>query len=447
MKSIYHSCQGESHLADNKPCQDSSYAESSPELSMAIVSDGHGGERYFRSHFGSKFAVEETAEAIREFVKVTNPEIFKSEFTAHSEVSSSDLSLNDRAYESFRRLFASIIFKWNLRIDEHARNTDLTEWESSNVDLKYKDEFLRNRDNVDSSFEKTYGCTLMAFVKTPDYWFAFQIGDGKLVVMHEKENEISCLQPVPWDEKCFLNRTTSICDSSALSEFRFCYQGNGEFPIGAFLGSDGMDDSYGDGDNLHNFYIELYKLFIKKGDKHTLKELEVSLPQISKFGSKDDMSVAALFSDSDPVSIFVKLLNSQISKISELIDNLDSKIQNEQNKLCSLESGDNSQHNAIERKYAENNIDRFTSQKKKIDYKRRALKGCLTSFKKKHGLFCEEEPMPIPFENDGEFGNNTENKIDVEPLNPEEGMSYNPNEQTKRIQKALGRKIKVKKVK
>ena len=55
--------------------------------------------------------------------------------------------------------------------------------------------------------------------------------------------------------------------------------------------------------------------------------------------------------------------------------------------------------------------------------------------------------MPIPFENDGEFGNNTENKIDVEPLNPDEGMSYNPNEQTKRIQKALGRKIKVKKVK
>ncbi|WP_338137388.1 protein phosphatase 2C domain-containing protein [Phocaeicola vulgatus] len=52
MDSIYSFCEGESHRLCNKPCQDYAYADSSEGLSMAIVSDGHGGERYFRSDIG-----------------------------------------------------------------------------------------------------------------------------------------------------------------------------------------------------------------------------------------------------------------------------------------------------------------------------------------------------------------------------------------------------------
>ena len=46
MNSIYSYCKGESHILSEKPCQDYAYAASSDTLSMAIVSDGHGGERY-----------------------------------------------------------------------------------------------------------------------------------------------------------------------------------------------------------------------------------------------------------------------------------------------------------------------------------------------------------------------------------------------------------------
>ena len=53
MNCIEQHCQGESHKSNNKPCQDCAYAESSDLLSMAIVCDGHGGERYFRSHYGA----------------------------------------------------------------------------------------------------------------------------------------------------------------------------------------------------------------------------------------------------------------------------------------------------------------------------------------------------------------------------------------------------------
>lgn len=60
MNSIYSFNIGESHKLTEKPCQDYAYADSSVNLSMAIVSDGHGGERYFRSNIGSKFIVEIT---------------------------------------------------------------------------------------------------------------------------------------------------------------------------------------------------------------------------------------------------------------------------------------------------------------------------------------------------------------------------------------------------
>ena len=69
MNCIEHHCQGESHKSTEKPCQDYAYAESNENLSMAIVCDGHGGERYFRSQFGSEFATEITKEAIRAFVE------------------------------------------------------------------------------------------------------------------------------------------------------------------------------------------------------------------------------------------------------------------------------------------------------------------------------------------------------------------------------------------
>ena len=69
MNCIEHHCQGESHKSSNKPCQDCAYAESTSTWSLAIVCDGHGGERYFRSQYGAQIATEITRKAISEFVQ------------------------------------------------------------------------------------------------------------------------------------------------------------------------------------------------------------------------------------------------------------------------------------------------------------------------------------------------------------------------------------------
>jgi len=318
MDSIFHFCRGFSHISTDKPCQDCAYAESDGSSSMAIVSDGHGGDRYFRSDVGSKLLVEITAEAIRQFMKLGGG-YGGMRLTTSNDNSESvpGLGVVDN---KLRWLFSSIIAQWNEAIERHAEETPLSEWELTHVDEKYRKEFLSAK-----SHEKTYGCTLMAFFRTSTYWVGFQIGDGKLLTLNMVDGEPVFAQPVPWDDKCFLNKTTSICDSNALDEFRYCYCSDKSFPTAVFLGSDGLDDTYGDGELLENFYMNVM-LEIAKGKDKALKALVSDLPEISKRGSKDDMSVAIIYDPTTAVDIAVQLLSYQMNRNIKKRESLDSKI-------------------------------------------------------------------------------------------------------------------------
>lgn len=328
MDSIYSFCKGESHIISERPCQDYAYADSSDTISIAIVSDGHGGEAYFRSDQGSRFLVDITKHSVKSFVETIseqNDSVFVGQpFTQYIKENGTDCQVKSKAHKMLMWLFSSIISQWNANIAKHAIENDLTEWELSHVDEKYRVEFLNKRNDPEATFEKTYGCTLMAYVQTPTYWFAFQIGDGKLVRMNIVNELLYCDQPVPWDNRCFLNKTTSICDSNALEEFRYCYQGDGIFPTAIFIGSDGIDDSYGDGEQLYNFYANLFKQIAKSGKQEAYNVLKRSLPKISKIASKDDMSVACVYDDSNLVHDFYtmcyyqrELLNKEREQLLE----------------------------------------------------------------------------------------------------------------------------------
>ena len=412
MNCIEQHCQGESHKSNNKPCQDCAFAESNDLLSMAIVCDGHGGERYFRSHYGAEFATEITQKAITEFVKNMADSTFTlsegksvfdgASFTAYSAATATDEQMESRAHKSLKWLFSSIISQWNEKIAKHAKETELSDWELSNVDEKYRNEFLCEREKDDATFEKTYGCTLMAYVQTSDYWFAFHLGDGKCVSMRVVEDRLVCEQPIPWDERCFLNKTTSLCDSNALEEFRYCYQGDGQFPLAMFLGSDGMDDSYGDGYNLYNFYIQLFKIIIRNGVEKANKELKKTLPVISKMGSKDDMSVACVFDDTNLTASFFKLtqyqkreLESSLNKVEDTIMELKKKIES----VVTPEALDRGQQ--INFEYAQKDLEKAKEKAIKITRKLRVIKGEETKYRNR---LKEIDPVIPPIESDSSMG-------------------------------------------
>lgn len=323
INAFHYSCKGESHKATDKVCQDYSLTSNQDGLTVAIVCDGHGGERYFRSDIGAKYAAEVTLEAVSLFVQHIDENLFVDQpYTAigstNDIVDVEQLSTIDNA---FRQLFSSIIYQWNERIEDHFKTTALTEWEQEHVPQKYLDEFA-----TASSLEKHYGCTLMAYVQTPKYWFAFHIGDGKCISF--QTNPV-WKEPIPWDDRCFLNKTTSLCDVSAIDEFRYCYQGDGVFPIAIVLGSDGLDDSLGETSNLANFYIQILKMLSNEGIEATEQSLKETLPQLSKIGSKDDMSVACVFNFEEVknnIHIFIHyqldLVNEKLYAIEQRLDSL-----------------------------------------------------------------------------------------------------------------------------
>lgn len=319
MDCLHYYCQGESHKADNKVCQDFAYTSSEGGVTIAIVCDGHGGNRYFRSDIGAKYAAEITAEAVKSFVKNTNRSLLENKpFTSVGPVSSQDEGYKETVVDdAFRQLFAYIISQWNIRISEHAVQNSVSEWEAEHVEQKYLDEFAAQHN-----LEKMYGCTLMAFVKAKRYWFAFHLGDGKCISL---QPETIWAEPIPWDDRCFLNKTTSICDSDALYEFRYCYQGDGQFPTAIFLGSDGIDDSFGETTNMVNFYIQLAKE-IAKSEFEAKESLESTLPELSKIGSKDDMSVACAYDRHELKKLVPTLLDWQIEQVQNAIDSINEKI-------------------------------------------------------------------------------------------------------------------------
>ena len=294
MKALHYSCQGESHKATDKVCQDYSYSEVSDRLAIAIVCDGHGGRRYFRSDVGAKYATEITKECVAAFIEGVGDKLFKGKaFTQvsalNTEIQNDNFDKKTKVDVAMRQLFSSIIFRWREKILEHAKENPLTDAERSTLDPRYVTDFEKK-----DSLEKTYGCTLMCYAQTPDYWMAFHVGDGKCIAF-DHNGEWS--EPIPWDDRCFLNKTTSLCDSGALDEFRYCYQGDGEFPAIVFLGSDGIDDSFGETTNMVNFYAQVAKMLATDPMEDCINSIQTTLPELSARGSQDDMSVACVFND------------------------------------------------------------------------------------------------------------------------------------------------------
>ena len=277
MLTFNHTCIGYSHLQSGKPCQDASYAETSDRMSIAIVSDGHGGAIHSRSDIGAQLAI----------------------FAGQGVIETHPLSDWENP-DKRQALFNEIVNTWTvLTIDHYYDN--LTEQAIAQLPLfPDVEQSIRNITTL-------YGCTLMAACVHAEGWFAFQIGDGKCVTIHPLQTDLDfpennskflipnsklVTEPIPDDDRCFLNMTTSLCDPNAATEFRFCGGDKNTTPVAIFLGSDGIDNSWGTDEALHNFYIEVLKHCTSA--ENVTHDLAEALPQLSQAGSHDDMSVAAI---------------------------------------------------------------------------------------------------------------------------------------------------------
>ena len=286
MLTFNHTCIGSSHLASGKPCQDASFAGTIGDLHLAIVSDGHGGHPHPRSAIGAQFAVETAQKIITTQIRdLTNP----------------DYRLG---------IFDTLVTQWKLKVLKHFSENPLTPAEEESLSL-----VIREIDSMGDFIFPLYGCTLMAACVHPDGWFTFQIGDGICVALRHN-TQSPAYQPVPYDEKCFLYMTSSICDDNAVEEFRYAEGDKNSTPYAFFLGSDGIDNSFGVEAAWHNFYMDIIKLCSSR-DKLML-ELQDSLPKLSEKGSHDDISIAAIVNPSALPTAVPEIYQFQINQCIEL---------------------------------------------------------------------------------------------------------------------------------
>ena len=299
------SVRGASHIQSGKPCQDYSISYSEDGIRVVVVCDGHGGNTYFRSDEGAKIAAQNTLECLINFAKYVSLTTFKGKsfsITAqpmrnpfidtdgnklrYNELSDDQkkLALQAQSYieaesnfpdeqQVIKDLLSQIYRLWLTEIERHAKDHPLSKKEKS----------LLNGLGL----EKAYGCTMLGLLQTENYWLSFHIGDGKIYCC---DHSLSWKMPVPEDCVCFLNYTTSLCDSNPLMEFRYAFCGKGEPPMAFFLCTDGLDGSLRTSENIQDFYEQIIGLCLDGDDVES--ELEGYLPKLSESGNRDDISVA-----------------------------------------------------------------------------------------------------------------------------------------------------------
>ena len=266
-KSFHISVQGANHIQRNKECQDASISYADENYAVAIVCDGHGGADYVRSAIGSSKCCEVAEDKIKSFLQ----EMDKDKFFLDPE-------------KQLGQLKASIIYAWNEAISHYHKEHPFAEEELQGISEK-----ARKRYTEANQIEKAYGTTMIAVAMCADYWFGLHIGDGKCVEVNAGEQ---FEQPIPWDPKCFLNVTTSICDVDAIEHFRHFY--SAELPVAVFVGSDGIDDCFSRDEQLYNLYKTVLYSFATTDQEEACRGLAEYLPRLSARGSGDDMSIAAV---------------------------------------------------------------------------------------------------------------------------------------------------------
>ena len=241
MKLLNISVQGASHVATGRECQDASGCYRSPDgrMSAVVVSDGHGGSAYPNSATGARLAVEVTLQMLKSFC--SNTAVRPDE-------------------KQIEQLCRSIVANWTMWV------------------------------GADGEGEiSTYGCTLIAYALTDTYWFALQIGDGRCCILNHRNK---WRQPIPSDDRCILNLTTSLCGEDAGRSFR--YVSGVKRPKAVMLCSDGVDGTFGSGALLYNFYNQVLRTLRMEGFGALKDQLPGVLRHYSATSSKDDMSLALL---------------------------------------------------------------------------------------------------------------------------------------------------------
>ncbi|MCM1104452.1 MAG: protein phosphatase 2C domain-containing protein [Clostridium sp.] len=301
---------GKSHIQNGLACEDYSAAYSDESVSIAVISDGHGDKNCFRSAGGARYACEISVNLCRQFQSITN-------------------HIDDISHCNFEDLVTSleseIAERWKTKVLSDAQIHPFTAEE-----LSQASEQAQAAYRAGSGIEKAYGCTLIAAMVSAQYWLAIQIGDGKCVAAYQ---DGAFVEPIPIDENCLGNRSTSLCNSNSKESFRHYY--SAIKPAAVFVSSDGVEESF-DTAGLYNCFYSVAYWLKADGYEAAKRKLEDLLPQISEGGSGDDVSLAAMVSSADSIAKPRQTLDQVYEKVDAcagVLEQYNTKLESQKDKL------------------------------------------------------------------------------------------------------------------
>ena len=266
-KGFSNSVRGASHEKRNLVCQDSSAYKACENYAVAVVADGHGSKKHFRSHIGSKAAVDAIIETIDRFY--ADPDRFEECFQKNYKL-------------ILQNIEKQIISLWNDKVLAHIAENPVTREEKSD---------FTNEEFSKIPVESYYGTTLITAVIGRKFSFGFQLGDGSLVAVFENGETV---MPIGDDESAPANITASICNSNASRMFNSFYEPEKKV-LALFCSTDGLYTSFGSDHDFLNYHT------IIAGQLHNAEAFEPSVVKnITKrthFGTEDDISLSCVFNE------------------------------------------------------------------------------------------------------------------------------------------------------
>lgn len=280
---FHRTVRGYLHVMKEIPCEDysDSYSEESGRFHIAAVADGHGDSSCMRSATGSRAAVEIARECLKEFAH----HVIGDHGVESSRSLCEELAMAKYRERVLKQLTNTIISRWFSFVKEDISENPLSEDELGMAG-EYEETYRRGE-----RLEHVYGTTLLAALMLPEYLILIQQGDGHCDVFYEDGVE----QPIPWDDRCFENMTTSMCDEDVVTGIRSCViELKGRNVIACYLGSDGVEDSFRNMEGTHMFYRGLTCSLIEMGQARFGDYLKEMLPDFSRQGSGDDVSISGI---------------------------------------------------------------------------------------------------------------------------------------------------------
>ncbi|MCM1133356.1 MAG: protein phosphatase 2C domain-containing protein [Ruminococcus flavefaciens] len=278
-----HSVKGASHEIKGIVCQDSSAYYAGEDYAVAVVADGHGSKKHFRSNVGSRLAVESTLATVRRFF--ANPEEFKSQFPSNYKMIT-------------RNIQRQVISDWNFAVTAHYTDNPVTAEEKSDFT---PEEFAK------IPVESYYGTTLVAVIACDEFTFGFQIGDGSLIGVFE---DGSTEMLIDYEESNPANITASICNANAASMFGSFYIGDRK-ALALYVSTDGLYTSFGSDNDFLNYHTIITSQLSEADnfEASVIKNLKVR----SNYGTQDDISLAFVY-NRELISSRQGILNTAIAK-------------------------------------------------------------------------------------------------------------------------------------